>query len=105
MPNCEVGNSQRLRCSDHACSVKHLRLISHQHPRLSFIPHTHFLGTSRVFIGFEYAQSAPPPPCQKIGLAGVLVLTVLELIDEAEKGTEQGGTIVFDEIDEPGLLH
>ena len=57
----------------------------------------------------EGAQSAPPPACHEVGrlcfLAFILFRLPLQLAGEFEESAEQGGAVVSNQLDEPGLLH
>ena len=50
------------------------------------------------------AQASPPPSRHEIGRASAVVAAILELSSQLEEGPQQRGTIVVDELDEPGFL-
>ncbi len=82
-----------------------LAVMCASHSRLPFLPQAPCDSFRRFLVGIEGAQSPPPPACELIGLAYLLVFIFLQPVCEFKEGAQQGSPIIVHQLDQPGLLH
>lgn len=60
---------------------------------------------SGIIVGIKRPQPAPSPTRHEIGRTGTILAAQPQLIGNPEQRPEDGGAIVVDQFDQPGLLN
>ena len=50
-------------------------------------------------------EAAASPACEQFGLAFVLAFIGLQPVRQLQEGTEQGGAVIFGQLDQAGFVH